>query len=142
MTGRTLSTVFPDINFLQVTESECTPTLGSGGAPRCRLVVDQAYLEFIPKHRLDGVIIAAKWVAADLDSVLQTVEFVRHSTALVYVFGPIVSYTDLLPRLLTRSHWLDDPSLVVRSREPALKDLDRAFARAITHSWRTLRVKL
>ena len=63
---------------------------------------------------------------------MRTVELVRQSTALVYVFGPIVSYTDLLPRLLTRSEWLGDPSLVVRSREPDLKELDRAFARAVT----------
>jgi len=127
-----LSTVFADINFLQVTASGCTPTLGGGGSPRCRSVVDEAYADFIPNHRLDGVIIAAKWVADDIDSVIRTVESVRQSTALVYVFGPIVSYTDLLPRLLTRSEWLGDPSLVVRSREPDLKGLDRAFARAVT----------
>jgi peptidoglycan/LPS O-acetylase OafA/YrhL len=101
-----LSTVFPDINFLQMTASGCTPTLGRGGAPRCRSVVDRAYLDFIPSQRLDGVIIAAKWVADDIDSVVRTVELVRQSTALVYVFGPIVSYTDLLPHLLTRSEWL------------------------------------
>jgi peptidoglycan/LPS O-acetylase OafA/YrhL len=127
-----LSTVFPDTNFLQVTASGCTPTLGRGGAPRCRSVVDQAYLDFIPNHRLDGVIIAAKWVAADIGSVVRTIELVRQSTAMVYVFGPIVSYTDLLPRLLTRSEWLRDPSLVGRSREPNLKDVDRTFARAVT----------
>jgi len=127
-----LSAVFPDINFLQATASGCTPTLGAGGAPRCRSVLDQAYLDFIPNHRLDGVIIAAKWAADDISSVVRTVELVRQSTALVYVFGPIVSYTDLLPRLLTRSEWLGDPSLVVRSREPDLKELDRAFARAVT----------
>ena len=127
-----LSTVFPDINFLQVTASGCTPTLGRGGAPRCRSVVDRAYLDFIPNHRLDGVIIAAQWVADDIGSVVRTVEVLRQSTALIYVFGPIVSYTDLLPRLLTRSEWLGDPSLVVRGREPHLKSLDRAFARAIT----------
>ena len=127
-----LSAVFPDINFLQATASGCTPTLGTGGAPRCRSVLDQAYLDFIPNHRLDGVIIAAKWAADDISSVVRTVELVRQSTALVYVFGPIVSYTDLLPRLLTRSEWLGDPSLVVRSREPDLKELDRAFARAVT----------
>ena len=126
-----LSAVFPDINFLQMTASGCTPTLGRGGAPRCRSVVDQAYLDFIPNHRLDGVIIAAKWDVIDIGSVVRTVESIRQLTPLVYVFGPIVSYTDLLPRLLTRSEWLGDPSLVVRSREPNLKDLDRAFARAV-----------
>lgn len=127
-----LSAVFPDINFLQVTASGCTPTLGTGGAPRCRSVLDQAYLDFLPNHRLDGVIIAAKWAADDIGTVVRTIEFVRQSTALVYVFGPIVSYTDLLPRLLARSEWLGDPSLVARSRDPDLKDLDRAFARAVT----------
>ncbi len=126
-----LAAVFTDINFLQATASGCTPVLGGGGAPRCRSVVDAAYLEFIPNNKLDAGIIAGEWVADDVAGVLRTVEALLKHVGTVYVFGPIIAYSDMLPRLLTRSEWLHDPMLVTRGRQPNLSDLDQLFARAI-----------
>lgn len=129
-----LSTVFADINFLQATASGCAPVIGGVGSPRCRAVIDAAYLHFIPKHKLDAVIIAAKWDARDIPDVLRTVESLRKYVGTIYVFGPIVEYDDLLPRLLTRSEWLGDRSLVARSRHSNIKELDKRFALAVASS--------
>jgi SGNH domain-containing protein len=129
-----LATTFPDINFLQATASGCKPVLGGGGASRCRSVVDAAYLEFIPTHKLDAVIISAFWAAGDLPSLLKTIGEVQQHTRDVYVFGPIVIYDDGLPRLLARSEWLHDPSLVTRSRSINVSSLDRSFASAVKAS--------
>lgn len=126
-----LATVFPDINFLQATASGCTPVLDGGGASRCRSVIDDAYLKFIPNHSLDGVIIAGQWAFGDIDRLTKTIEGVRRHTAQVYVLGPITAYADLLPRLLTRSEWLHDPGIVSRSRQAGIKGLDEALAQAV-----------
>ena len=129
-----LTEVYPDINFLQATATGCAPVLGGEGAGRCRSVVDNAYLDFIPNHKLDAVIIAALWSSSDIPGLLSTIKAVRKNVDKVYVFGPIVTYDDLLPRLLMRSEMKGDPSIVAHARQSNLGRLDRAFARAVEGS--------
>jgi peptidoglycan/LPS O-acetylase OafA/YrhL len=129
-----LTAVFPDINFLQATASVCKPILDGGDVRRCRSVVDAAFSEFIPNTKLDGVILAGAWAASDIPRVLKTIEAVRKNVDLVYVFGPMIVYDDMLPRLLARSESLQDPSLITRHREPNRSSWDQSFARAVEAS--------
>jgi peptidoglycan/LPS O-acetylase OafA/YrhL len=126
-----LSTVFKDVNFLQATASGCSPVVDGGGSTRCRSVVDAAYSDFIPRQKLDAVIIAANWATRDLPGVLRTVADIQKHVDKVYVFGPIVRYDAMLPRLLARSEWLHDPTLIDQARRPGTRAMDRLFADAI-----------
>ena len=63
-----------------------------GGAPRCRSVIDRMYLQFIPTHKLDAVVIAAKRTLNDIPGSLTPIESIRGVVPEVYVFGPIVAY--------------------------------------------------
>jgi peptidoglycan/LPS O-acetylase OafA/YrhL len=129
-----LTAVFPEINFLQATASVCKPILGGGGAPRCRSVIDAAFLEFVPNHKLDGVILAGAWAASDIPRVVKTIEALRKNVDIVYVFGPMITYDDMLPRLLARSESMQDPSLIGRHRDSNRGSWDQLFATAVVGS--------
>ena len=129
-----LTAVFPEINFLQATASVCKPILEGGGAPRCRSVIDAAFLQFLPNHKLDGVILAGAWAASDIPRVVKTIEVLRKNVDIVYVFGAMILYDDMLPRLLARSESLQDPSLIGRHRQPNRRSWDQSFAHAVEAS--------
>lgn len=123
-----LTVVFPDINFLQATASGCPPVFDGGGSARCRAVVDGAYQNVIPGAKLDAVVIAADWSYEDVPRLKETVEYLKSHVGRVYVFGPIVTYNDLLPRLLTRSEWFQDSLMVDQLREDDTPKLDQAMS--------------
>ena len=125
-----LAKTFTHLNFLQATASGCTPILEGGGAARCRSVIDAAYQDYIPNRQLDAVILAANWSRKDVPGLLETVGYLSKYVSRIYVFGPIVAYNDLLPRLLTRSEMLSDPTLLRQLRVSTTRLLDKEFADA------------
>lgn len=129
-----LAKTFTHLNFLQATASGCVPTLVGGGAARCRSVIDAAYQQYIPNRHLDAVILAANWSHKDVPGLLRTVDYLSNYVGRVYVFGPIVAYNDLLPRLLTRSELLSDPTLLRQLRVPTTRRLDKEFTDAFASS--------
>ena len=121
-----------DANLMLAAASGCKPVLRDpAGAPRCRAVMDWAFQDFLPKNRLDGVIISANWVMSDVARVPETVRFLKQYADKVYVVGPVPIYLDTVPRLLLCAVLLKDESVIDRRRDPARFPLDKALADAL-----------
>ncbi|WP_191060822.1 acyltransferase family protein, partial [Geminicoccus harenae] len=70
---RGLSLTFPDIHFLQATATGCRPLHGGPGEARCTELIRQVFDDFLPKTRLDGIILAGRWRSADLPRIEATI---------------------------------------------------------------------
>lgn len=129
-----LAALRPDINFLQANASGCSAILGGLGAPRCTRLFDYVFREFLPKHRLDAVILDNRWLTQNVPDVVRTAKYLRYFADRVIVFGPIVEYDQPLPRLLARSILGRDPGLPARHRNAAKRATDLAFAHALQNT--------
>jgi peptidoglycan/LPS O-acetylase OafA/YrhL len=127
---RAYADTYPEINLLQATISGCKPVVGSRGEGPCVELVTTMLDDFIPKAKLDAVILSARWIDSDVPSLLQTIERIRPYTKTVYVFGPIVTYDEGLPRLLAQSE-ARGPDITNRSRTKEVQRVDRDLAAAI-----------
>lgn len=116
-----LSSTFPNMNFLQATAGGCKPTLDQRFSTnqRCSYIMNYIFSEYLPKHRVDYLLLAARWDSDDLEPLRQTLEWAERSGIKVVLFGPIVQYDAALPRLLAMS---------IRSNDPKLPDLHRVAA--------------
>ena len=94
---------YPSINFLQATASGCRPVLGEGGEQHCVGLVHYIYDQFLPTHKLDGVLISAQWAPKDLPNIISTVEAIKRYVPRVIVIGPTVQYLQPLPRILAKA---------------------------------------
>jgi hypothetical protein len=95
-----LQSVYPTINFLQATASGCIPYLESRGARRCTDMMRYIFDEYLPTHRLDGIILSARWTADDVPAALATAARVTNWASEVILAGPIDEYDLPLPRIL------------------------------------------
>jgi peptidoglycan/LPS O-acetylase OafA/YrhL len=107
-----LSTVFPDLNFLQATASGCKPTLETGGETYCRELIDYALTEFLPATHIDGIIFSALWKAPDAAQLAATIEYCKKFVRKVIVLGPIPAHDVPLPNLIGRSLVENEPDLI------------------------------
>lgn len=126
-----LAAEMPEVHVLQATASGCAPVMRDRGAARCRAVMDRVFEDFLPVQRVDGIIVAANWSERDLPDLIPTLRALARLTGRVTVIGPGPTYTDNLPRLLTRSAAKGDPAIVERERDRGRVAIDRAFARAL-----------
>jgi len=122
-----LSSVFKEINFQQATASGCKPTFEQplGADQRCSDLMKYVLGDYLRSHRVDAVLIAARWDQSDLPRLGRTVSLLRRNGANVIIFGPIVQYDSALPRLLAISIQQHDPSLPANHRVAYYQQLDR-----------------
>ena len=122
-----LSTVFPQINFLQATASGCRPTLDQGtfARDRCVRMFDFIYSNFLATHKIDRLILAGRWVPEDLARVNETLKWAKAKGIPVTVIGPIAQYDAPLPRLLAASIEARDPKLPGKHLLQTSRTLDR-----------------
>jgi hypothetical protein len=100
---RAYADTYPEINLLQATISGCKPVVEARGEAPCVKLITSMLDQFIPESKLDAVVLSARWVDGDIPLLLRTIEQIRPYTKAVYVFGPIVTYDEGLPRLLAQS---------------------------------------
>ena len=122
-----LSSAFKETNFMQATASGCKPTFEQplGADQRCSDLMNYILRDYLPSHRPDAVLIAARWDHSDLARLLDTVSILKESGANVIVFGPAVQYDAALPRLLAISIQQHDPGLPANHRVAYYQQLDR-----------------
>ena len=122
-----LSTVFKSINFMQATASGCKPTLAQplGADQRCSQLMDYVFQDYLKKHSVDSILIAARWDSADLARLQQTVSFLQQHHVKVILFGPVVQYDSALPRLLAISIQQHAPQLPADHRVAYYEQLDQ-----------------
>jgi peptidoglycan/LPS O-acetylase OafA/YrhL len=139
-----LHTIFPDINFLQANASGCEPAV----VPKkvrtldaldnyllgdvCRPMVDYVFKDYLAKHHVDRVLIAARWEQDDLPRLENTVRTLQRQGLDVLLFGPIVQYDSDLPWLLVTSLRHHDPALPSNHRLERYQSIDQEMAQLAT----------
>src|SRR5204863_1505309 len=96
-----LSVAFPDVTFLQATAPGCRPLLGAKKARRCADLADFVFGDFLPSHRIDGVILAGRWQESDLARFPATIAALKSRN--VIVVGPIIEYSMPLPMIISKA---------------------------------------
>jgi len=112
-----LTKEFPEINFLQATASGCAPVLGVKGSARCTYVKDKVFSDFLPHHKVDALLISARWNMSELDPLIETIRAMKAYVPRIVVLGPIVEYRKPLPQLLAASLRNHDQRGVSEARE-------------------------
>jgi hypothetical protein len=126
-----LATVFPKLNIMQATIGACKPTIARAPGERvqCRKMLDHLYRDFIPDHKLDAILIEARWTAEDLGPLAATLDYAKEHTGSVLLFGPMVQYDTDLPNLLAVSMLKNDPAYPFRHVVMTYARLDAEMAR-------------
>ena len=108
-----LSSVFPDANIMQATASGCKPTLEQniGADEKCIALMHFVFSEYLPRHPVDTVLIAARWDRGDLDRLPRAIAAVKPQANEIVLFGPIFQYDSALPRLLALSIKQNKPQI-------------------------------
>lgn len=88
--------------LLQASAVGCRPVVGGAGLSHCRRLVDDMFTRWIPAngHRLDEVVLSARWEQADLLRLADTVRLLRQHVRKVTVVGPWPEYFVPVPLML------------------------------------------
>ena len=132
-----LDTVYPEVNILQATASGCEPTLQNVYmyGDQCSPIMQYVYRDYLPKHHVDRLLIAARWEQGDLPRLDDTMRELKQRGLNIVLFGPIVQYDSPLPRLLTASLKENDPSLPFKHRLNKYRKLDEEMAYLAANTW-------
>ena len=120
-----LAAALPDAHILQATASGCKPTLSGGGEKRCVELMNYIFNEFIPRTKLDGVVISARWAAADAPAAVEAARAIRRFVPHVVVSGPVAEYDVALPRVIARN--IDQGESIEAHRVPDIAPIDQRF---------------
>jgi peptidoglycan/LPS O-acetylase OafA/YrhL len=116
-------------HVMQATASGCLPLLATAAAEwsECRALASFIYAEFLTHHRIDRVILAARWRPADIARLSSTLDWFRDHKIDIVLIGPIVQYDAPVPRLLATAHRFPDRQVLERHRLTTLVELDRSL---------------
>lgn len=132
-----LDQVLAGVNVMQTTASGCKPVLNQ--RPRqhagCTEIMSYALKEYLPSHKVDAVLIEAHWESGDLESLGETIAWLKQHEIPTILFGPIVQYDSSLPRLLAMSINENDPLLPRRHLESFVKPLDLQMEELARYTW-------
>ena len=123
-----VSAANPEVNLMLATASGCRPLIGSQGEQRCTDLMHFLFDDFIPKHRLDVILLSARWSPGNIANIRKTANALKAYAGRVVVVGPHVEYQQDLPWLLAASMLQHDPSVVDRFRIVKQKRTDQTFA--------------
>lgn len=124
---------FKDVNFLQATAGGCKPIpSGSRSAP-CREMLRYVVDEFIPQYRPDAIIISGRWTAGDIGFVSEVAKSLSRYSRII-ISGPMVEYTQALPRLLATAiaSGRNPAEFAARYRIPDQRQIDADLAARLT----------
>ncbi|MFK8251502.1 acyltransferase family protein [Ancylobacter terrae] len=124
---RALSLTYPADNFLQATSTGCRPIRGDWGKSPCTDIMDYVFDDFLPRTRLDGVILAARWKDEDLATLPATIAYLRRYAGEVVVLGPAPKYNERLPLLIAESRVYGDPTIASGEIDRGRKRLSDAM---------------
>ncbi len=96
-----------DWNVLQATQTGCRPVLPERRAdgkrvPACRVFFRHILEEWLPAHPVDTVVLAGRWIGADLADLPAAIQAAKRGARRVLLVGPIQQYGAALPRYLVR----------------------------------------
>jgi peptidoglycan/LPS O-acetylase OafA/YrhL len=115
----------PNTNILQATLAACPPTFGSYRRSGCSQMRRYIYETYLPKNRVDAVILSERWTSiADLKPLQPGLDWLRDHGIPVFVIGPVPEYTAPLPFLLALGIRWHDSELASRNRIAEMQALD------------------
>ncbi|SEL17177.1 Peptidoglycan/LPS O-acetylase OafA/YrhL, contains acyltransferase and SGNH-hydrolase domains [Xaviernesmea oryzae] len=120
-----------EFNLLQATASGCRPIDTSFGEKRCVSLFSYITDEFLPTHKVDTVIISARWQEGDMTGLAREIAKIEKFVPNVIVFGPIAEYDKALPRVLAQSLYLNDPELPAHHLIAVRKAVDADLAKGV-----------
>jgi len=97
---------FAGDDIIQVTATGCKPTLRQmrmGGASQCEKLMDYVFTDYLPKHHVDKLLLAALWTDTDIPALRETLQWGKDKHIPIVLFGPIPRYNVPLPRLIAAS---------------------------------------
>jgi hypothetical protein len=132
-----MNIVFPEWNVMQATSAGCKPVLEQRPRqfPGCTRLMEYVLKTYLPSHRVDTLLVEARWDPADMPSLTQTLVWLRSQHVHVVLFGPTLQYDAPLPRLLAMSMMQGDPSLPAVHRVTAMSLLDGTMAELAKERW-------
>jgi peptidoglycan/LPS O-acetylase OafA/YrhL len=121
-----LHTAYPEINFLQAAAANCFPVIDHalGEAGSCTRPIDDLFHNFLPAHRIDMVVLSARWKADYAERIAATLDWFRARNIPVTLMGPTVVYDSALPRLLLTADGSNDPNLLDQHWDHTLMQFD------------------
>ncbi len=108
----------------------------------CQSLMSHVYKDYLPAHRVDSLLIAARWTPQDLDALRGTLKLTARLGLKVILFGPMVEYDVALPRLLAISIQKNDLSIPPRHLLSENWILDTQMARLARSEQRVKYVSL
>ena len=131
-----LSKEMTGANILQANLAGCKPYLDSPGSKECGKMLGYIFQEFLPSHRLDGLILSARWSrASDFDTLKGTVQWCQQHHLPVIIFGPVMEYQAPLPKLLAYSIASNDPGIAESQMRREMFAMDRDIREKATQDW-------
>lgn len=132
-----LVAVYSKIDFLQMTIAGCkpVPVFRYGESPDCFRQVETIYDDWLPHHRISGVILSANWQSYDLPRLDEAIRRLKGMQCPVVLVGPIFHYDMSLSRMLAVAQGAGADDLVERHRIHSYDDLDRAMAEMARATW-------
>lgn len=112
--------------ILQATRTGCKPVLypaGVGGA--CGAFFRTLLGTWLPAHRVDRLMLAARWRPGDASLVEATLRDPAVRAAHPLLVGPVPQYATALPRLLVFADKRGDPRLPARAHDAQVFETDR-----------------
>ena len=122
---------FPDMNLMQATASGCKPALDHpvGTSDACVNIMDFVYQTYLPRQKVDVLLIEAAWKEEDLPYISTILMRAKEDARSVILFGPMVQYDAPLPRILAISLFKKEPGYPFLHRRDDLRLVDQEMAR-------------
>ena len=139
-----LARSFPGVQILEATSSACPPLVKTviPTTAECRDFIRAVMTKFIPKYKIETVLLSAGWVPADKENLAATIGKLKGSGIRVLVFGPLPQYGTALPRLLAQSISYGKTNYARENRQTNLDDLDRELSLRAAREWHVPYVSL
>ncbi|WP_437615239.1 SGNH hydrolase domain-containing protein [Erwinia sp. V71] len=129
---RSLSTAAGEqVNLIQATAAGCKPVIGQTFSNKCTELMNYIYTEWLPHHKLDGVIISARWLPQDMALLQTTLTRLKSVASNIVVMGPTIEYSEALPDLLAYQHD-GRTDLVAHSVDQQIKGMDQRLQRLVS----------
>jgi len=121
-----LHTAYPEINFLQAAAANCFPVIDHalGEAGYCTRPIDELLHKFLPAHRIDMVVLSARWKTDYAGRIAATLDWFRARNIPVTLIGPTAVYDSAVPRLLLTADGTKDPGLLDQHWDHTLMKFD------------------
>ncbi|ARJ42593.1 acyltransferase [Pantoea alhagi] len=119
-----------NVNLMQATSAGCKPVSHQSIDNKCTELMEYIYQQWIPKHKVDGIIISARWLPEDIAPLKDTLKALKKINNNITVMGPTIEYAEALPDLLAYQE-SGRKDLVSRSINHNIKGTDLRMRQAM-----------